>query len=456
MLEMSGVSFAHHGRPPCLEGIDLTVDPGQAVVLEGASGAGKSTLLRLACGLIPRAQGGRLEGRITLSGDLVPTLPIAELPGRIGWVPQDPETGFVARTVSAELDGVLTNLGWAGRTRRLRLDEVLHAFSLEPLAEREVATLSGGEAARLALAAAIVGEPELLVLDEPLAQLDAEQRDRITGLLRGLRAGGLAVLAASHRPDALSKIDPRVLQLPAGTPPVQLTPPSPPPRPPPGDGDPLLVLEHALHAYDEACTLEPIELAVRPGEVVALTGANGSGKTTALHLAAGILEPTDGTVELLGTPPHTLAPPALASRLGICFQHPAWHITQDTVAQEIAVTSRAVGQPVDPRAWADRLGLAGALDAHPWDLSGGERQRLAVATAAAHQPPVLLLDEPTRGLDPANLARFQALLAQRVTQGLATVIATHHTELAELAHRSVRLGAPRAESVPELLPEVVV
>lgn len=195
---------------------------------------------------------------------------------------------------------------------------------------------------------------------------------------------------------------------------------------------------------------------VQPGEVVALTGANGSGKTTALHLAAGILEPTDGSVELLGEPPHTLAPPELASRLGICFQHPAWHITQDTVAQEIGLTADAIGQRISVERWASRLGLEPLLGSHPWDLSGGERQRLAVATAAAHQPSVLLLDEPTRGLDPANLARFQALLAQRVTQGLATVIATHHTELAELAHRVVRLGAPRAEPVPEMLPEVVV
>ncbi len=431
---MSGVSFAHHGQDPCLADLDLELDPGQAMVVEGPSGAGKSTLLRLATGLIPRVHGGRLAGQVTLHGRPVADLPADQLPRRIGFVPQDPEAGFVSDTVQGELRAILENLGTPADEIGPRIDQVLGEFGIEPLARRRIATLSGGEAARASLACALVSEPDLLVLDEPDAQLDAEATEDLAGTLRALKAGGLTLLIAAHRPHPFEDLADRTLEL-HGTRP----PPDPPGLPSPTGGDPILELQAATHRYEAGGGIGPIDLTVQPGEVVALAGPNGSGKTTLLHLAAGLIDPQDGRVTVQDTAPATLKAPALAEHLGISFQHPAWHITQDTVLEETTLTSRQLGTEVRAGGLLADLGLDGLEDRHPWDLSGGQRQRLAVATAVAHQPPLLLLDEPTRGLDARGLVAFAELLQARCRAGKATVVATHHPWLLELAHRVVSL-----------------
>ncbi len=433
---MNRVGFAHHGQAPCLTDLDLALDPGQAMVVEGASGAGKSTLLRLATGLIPRVHGGRMAGEVTLDGRPVAQLPASELPRRIGFVPQDPEAGFVSDTVHGELRAILENIGTPPAEIGARIDQVLGEFGIESLARRKVATLSGGEAARASLACALVGEPDVLVLDEPDAQLDEQATEDLAGTLRALAAGGLMVLIAAHRPHPFDDLADRTLEL-HGTQP----PPDPPSLPPPTGGDPILELHGATHRYEAGGGIGPVDLAVAPGEVVALAGPNGSGKTTLIHLAAGLLEPQDGRVSVRGLAPSGLPAPELAEHLGLSFQHPAWHITQDTVLAETTLTSRQLGQPIEAEGLLADLGLAGLEDRHPWDLSGGQRQRLAVATAMAHQPPLLLLDEPTRGLDGQGLAAFAELLAARCQAGLATVVATHHPWLLSLAHRVVHLEA---------------
>lgn len=442
MLSFDDVTFAHPDRAPALEGFSLTVDEGEAVRLAGASGAGKSTALRLATGAIPRVQGGRLAGRVTLDGRDVETLSAPQLAARVGYVPQDPETAFVARTVRRELEGVLANVGCDPERVEPRVGEALSCFDALELADREVTTLSGGEAARAALAAAVATDPDLLVLDEPHAQLDAEGRGRLAETLRGLSAGGRSILLAAHEPHPFeAAVDQtRRLEAPGQAPaPVEL--------PEPAGGEALLVLEELVHAYEDGPRIGPLDLRLREGEVVALRGPNGSGKTTALHAAAGLVEPTSGRVLVQGEPPRSLEARERARRLGVAFQHPAWHITQDTLADEVALTASNLGDPTDARAWLKRVGLEPHAGAHPWDLSGGQRQRMAVATALAHEPDVALLDEPTRGLDAVNRDRLARLLAERTRRGQATLVASHHPWIAEMAHRTVELGAP-AEDQP--------
>lgn len=447
MLRFDEVTFAHPDREPVLEGFSMTVDEGEAVRLAGESGAGKSTALRLATGAIPRVHGGRLAGRVTLAGVEVERLSAPALASRIGYVPQDPETAFVARTVRRELEGVLGNVGVDPDQVEPRLRGALSCFDALELAGREVTTLSGGEAARAALAAAVAADPDVLVLDEPHAQLDAASRERLAETLRGLRAGGRSILLAAHDPHPFeaavdrtrrlegSRADRSRVELPA----------------PPG-GDALLVLEDVVHAYEDGPRIGPVDLTLRAGEVVALRGPNGSGKTTAMHAAAGLVEPTDGRVRVLGEAPSALDAGERARRLGVAFQHPAWHITQDTLEEEVALTARNLGAPVDARAWLKRVGLACYADAHPWDLSGGQRQRMAVATALAHEPDVALLDEPTRGLDAVNRDRLAALLAERTRRGQATLVASHHPWIAQMAHRTVELGeASEREAVEEVV-----
>lgn len=453
MLEMSQLRFAHPGRSPTLDRFDLELGDGQAVLLEGPSGCGKSTVLRLATGLIPAVQGGRIGGEVRVDGTPVEKVPPAELPRRIGYVPQDPETAFVARTVRRELSALLANAGVAGPERSLRIEQTLHAFGAGHLAEREIATLSGGEAARVALAAALVAEPGLLVFDEPHAQLDARARRELAGTLRALRAGGRSILLAAHEPHPFDGTVDRTIPL--GTEPDR---DDAPPLPDPVGGDPLLELDRVRHRYGEdQPPIGPVDLAIEPGEIVALEGPNGSGKTTALHAACGLLDPSEGSVRLLGADPRRLAPEERARRVGIAFQHPAWHITQDTLREEVALTGDEIGRETQPEAVLAKLGLSRLADVHPWDLSGGERQRMAVATALAHDPEVLLLDEPTRGLDPRNRDRLARLLEARCEAGKATLIASHHPWMAELAHRTVELAdpTPTREPDPDRAAEVV-
>ncbi|PSG96965.1 hypothetical protein BRD56_07760 [Thermoplasmatales archaeon SW_10_69_26] len=429
MLELGDLRFAHHGREPVVDGFDLAVPAGETHLLEGPSGSGKSTLLRIAAGLIPRIQGGRIAGQARLGGRPVRQIPPAEMPETIGWVPQDPEESFAARTVDRELAQLARNLDLADP--RAAIDRALAVLDAAHLVDREIEQLSGGEAARVSLAAAGLGSPQALVLDEPTAQLDSEGRKRARAWIDDHRARGASVLAAEHAPHPL---DPdRVHRLGAGAEPDPATWLPEAPR-----GPAQARLDGATACFDDA-RVGPLDLAVHPGEVVCLTGPNGAGKTTALHLLCGLEEPDRGQARLGEHRPADLSAEQLARSVGIAFQHPAWHITQDTVRQEVALTADTLEIALAPQEKLTRLGLAGYAEEHPWDLSGGERQRLAVATASAHDPPVLLLDEPTRGLDRASLGDLADLLAARVEAGAATIVASHHSWMHELAHRTVPL-----------------
>ncbi len=450
MLRYHDVTFAHPDRAPTLKDVNLTVHPGDALHLEGPSGSGKTTLLRLATGAIPRIQGGRIQGHVTLDKDPVHTLAPSQIAQRLGYVPQDPEQAFVARTVEREIYTLLENAHTPRPEIRHRLQDSLAAFDALHLAPREIHTLSGGEAARVALACAVATDPPLLLLDEPHAQLDQQGREDLASTLRGLRAGGRALLLAAHAPHPFEDAITRTHRL--HEKPARHTLPGPPPTSP---GRPMLEFDHATFHLNEQ-HVGSIDFTVRAGETVALHGPNGSGKTTALHAALGLLKPDDGTVHLLGHDPTTLSPQQRATRAGIAFQHPAWHITQDTLLEEIQLTSTRIGRTADAHRWLSHLGLDEHATTHPWDLSGGERQRMAIATALAHEPPLALLDEPTRGIDAAHRDHLARVLAKRARSGKATLVASHHAWIQDLAHRTVHLDEPASTRQPSSSPGEVV
>ena len=437
---------------PALEDVSLCLTPRQVVLVLGRSGSGKSTLLRALAGLVPHFHGGRFSGRVEV-GDLdTRRHNPAAVAGTVATLFQDPEDQVVFTRVLNEVAFGLENLGTPPGEIESRARDALASVGAEHLEGRLVAELSGGELQRVCLAATLALEPRLLLLDEPTSQLDTEGAAAFLELVRALATErAMAVVLAEQRPKLPLAIADRVLFLDAGR--LALDAPV---------GDALAWLRHEHPAFVEPVTcqgqapmrvpvptavaklervsfayrdnllvVDEADLELRRGEIVALAGPNGCGKTTLAKLAAGLLEPVAGRVERHG-------------RATYLSQDPGRYVIRERVDEEAAV---GVGGDLRRAARAlTAVGLAGLENRHPRDLSSGERERLALASVLAPGPDLLVLDEPTRGVDPERKQELARLLrAGAATR--ATLVVTHdRTFAASVADRVVSL-APRREVI---------
>ena len=483
-----------------LAGVDLRVDPGELVVLCGRSASGKSTLLRAACGLVPHFHGGSVEGRVRVAGREVREHGPAELASVVALVDQDPESQVVSTTVAAELELPLELRGVAPAARARGVEEAALALGIADLLERTTDTLSGGELQRVALAAALVTRPSLLLLDEPTSQLDPVAGDELISLLRRLNEEfGLAIVLGEHRLERCLGAADRVVALEAGrvafdgepsaflewsvrsapelaTPAARMfaeaglpapasvrearatladhprrgdlsghIPDSSPRSNPEGDEGaegPALALKGVWVDLGEGServeVLRGLDLRLGRGELIALIGRNGAGKSTLLRTAAGLIEPRRGRVEAPG-------------EVAMLPQRPADMFVRERVGDELPGAAGAAA--------LERFGLGEAAGADPRDLSGGERQRLALAIVVAGrdageggQPGAVLLDEPTRGMDRARKHELGELARDLAARGAAVMIATHDVEFAAaFADRVVLMG--RGEVIADGAPE---
>jgi energy-coupling factor transport system ATP-binding protein len=385
---------------------------------------------------------------------------------------------------------------------RKRVEEVLDLLGIAALRHREISTLSGGERQRVAVASALALQPAILALDEPTSQLDPWGAEEVIAALARLNEDlGLTIVVAEHRLDrVVSQSDRLTLLAPGGTiaqdgrprevlanaDPASLPPllalgrarhwtplpltikegrakvreeaaagihPSPPlPDAPRPGGSPILRLDDVRAGWDHRRVLREIAIELYPGEVLALMGRNGSGKSTLLRVISGLHKPTGGRVLLRGQDTSRQHPAEIAQTVGYLPQNPSSLFFAETVADELAFTLKhQSGQTRDPQDVLASLGLAHAANRHPRDLSGGERERAALAAVLVGAPQVLLLDEPTRGMDAARRRQLIALLRQLQSEGVAIVLATHDVELvAECANRVALLGDGRivAEGTP--------
>jgi energy-coupling factor transport system ATP-binding protein len=438
VAEISGLTFRYPGAPsPALSDVSLRVEPGEVVAVLGPSGSGKSTLLRALAGLVPHFHGGRFEGRVVVAGKDTRRFRPADLAGDVATLFQDPEDQVVFGRVENEVAFGLENVGTPPGQIWPRTHAALAEVGAERLAERRTETLSAGELQRVCLAAVLALEPTLLLLDEPTSQLDPEGAEQILDLACEL---GAAVLVSEQRPALpLGRCD-RVLFVKDGRIELDATrdealnrlAPEYLPREPrhlpadSGEGEVLCRVDDVTFAYDSRPVLEQASLTLRRGEVVALTGPNGVGKTTLAKIAAGLLEPLSGSVERQG-------------RCCYLSQDPGRYLVKDRSEDEVAL---AVGGDKDRarRALAD-VELAGFEDRHPRDVSSGERERLALASVLVADPDVVILDEPTRGVDPPRKAELAAQL-RRDAHRRATLVVTHDLVFAgDVADRGIALGA---------------
>jgi len=422
------LTFTYPGAArPALAGVSLEIERGEFVALLGTSGSGKSTLLRALSGLVPHFHGGRFAGRVVVAGGDTRTTRPAELAGTVATVFQEPEDQVVLTRVLAEVAFGLENLGTAPAEIVPRALSALAAVGVEHLAERPVVELSGGELQRVCLASALALEPELLLLDEPSSQLD---RDAAEALFDHARAHGCAVVVAEQRPELPLEFADRIVFLRDGLimdglPPAWMTEPPSPLTERPAAGDEVVRLDGVSYAYpDGPPVLVEESISLRRGEVVALVGPNGVGKTTLAKVAAGLIMPGGGRVLRFG-------------RAAYLPQDPGRYLIEETVLAEVALASG------EGRAWRalEQLELTEFADRHPRDLSSGERERLAIAAVLAVEPDLLVLDEPTRGVDPERKRELAALLRGQAPSR-ATLVVTHDRMFAmSVADRTVALGS---------------
>jgi len=420
--------------------VSLRVEPGEVIVLLGPSGSGKSTLLRALAGLVPHFHGGRFAGRVEVAGSDTRSTRPAELAGTVGTLFQDPEDQVVFTRVEAEVAFGLENVGTPPTEIASRAAAALAAVGAHGLAERAVAELSGGELQRVCLASVLALEPRLLLLDEPTSQLDPDGAANAIDLAR---SSGAAVVVSEQRPERVLDACDRVVFLEEGR--VVLDAPRdealaklpepwlareaalPLAEP---SGEPICRLEDVCFGYEHP-VLQAVSLELGRGEVVALLGPNGSGKTTVGKLAAGLLEPQAGRV-------------VRAGRACYLSQDPGRYLVSERADEEVAL---AVGGDL-PRARAalGRLGLAAHTARHPRDLSSGERERLALAAVLVAEPDLLVLDEPTRGIDPERKYALAELLRSQAAERATLVATNDHTFAASVADRVVST-VPEREAV---------
>jgi energy-coupling factor transporter ATP-binding protein EcfA2 len=504
-IRLAHLSFRYADQTGfALRDVSLSLRRGEMVVIMGATGAGKTTLAKCLNRTVPSFHSGTLSGDIAIFGRLLRHEGVADLAGTVGLVSQDFEAQLFATNVVQEVVFGMEQLGVPLDEMQRRVPRVLQAVGLQGFEHRDPATLSGGEKQRLAIAATLALQPRILVFDEPTTDLDPLGKLEIFAVLATMRREGYTLIVIEHESAAADQADRLVVMsegrivaddVPARVlaqvdfldrhgvrPPdisrlavrLHLSPPprsldaaeaairaadtgacrpiaAPHPSPNPEPAPPPLVQAEALEfSYDSGTpALRGVSLSLGAGEFVALIGQNGSGKTTLAKHLNGLLRPRSGRVRLGDTDLRQLRINHVAAEVGYVFQNPDHQIFAATVDDEVAfgprnfgVSSAETAERV--HAALDAVGLLGAEHEDPFLLSKGHRQRLAVASLLALRPRLLILDEPTTGLDYAEQRRMMDLLARLHRQGLSILMITHSPwVVAEYAERGVLMSEGR-------------
>lgn len=456
MLEVRELAFIYPGASvPALEPIDLSVEPATITLLEGSSGSGKTTLLRALSGAIPHLRAGHLTGSVELDGVDTRAIDPARLALEVGRLFQDPEAQAVMASVWRDVAFGPEN---AGRSQGQIVEDVEWALSLvgaEHLAARRIDELSAGERQRVAIAGMLATHPRVLLLDEPLSQLDETGAAALIETLSELKACEMATVVSEHRLEALAAVEDARVVLGANA-----TSTRAPAHSPRSGGGLAARIRGIEAAYGPAPVLRGCDLELEAGTVTALHGPNGSGKSTLLRVIAGLHEPARGIVEIGGRDVTARPIEQRVPAVGLLAQDPGRHLLTESVAEEVdsALRIRRGSRAERKRVRQTTIracGLEGFESRHPHDLSVGERERVALAAALAPSPDLLLLDEPTRGMDVERKLELAALLRDVSESGTAVLVATHDTHFASaVADRRLDMRDGGVELLPEVAAEV--
>ncbi len=487
MIAFTGVSLIYPtSTKTILEDLTFTVAEGELVLVIGSTGSGKSSLLRLVNGLVPHHTGGILAGDISINGISTREVKPGGLAHLVGIVGQNPLNGFVTDIVEEELAFGMETLNIAPDVMRKRVEEVLDLLSLAHLRGRSIATLSGGEQQRVAIGSALVMHPKILVLDEPTSALDPIAAEEVLSIVHRLVHDlGLTVIISEHKLERVIQFADRIIHIKGdgrtliGTPQEVLKSSDIAP--------PIIELARALNlpdislsvrdmrrvteslrgelskieipsatietpatpeivminkvslSYGTTLALRDISLTMNAGEIVAIMGRNGAGKSSLLRSIAGILKVNHGGISVCGINPLDLHGNARTKTIGFIPQEPSDLL----YGQSVFAECRAADQDNkinegETFALLEKLVPGVSGQTHPRDLSEGQRLALALSVVLSAEPKVLILDEPTRGLDYAAKSSLIATLREYAAQGCTILVATHDVELvAELATRTI-------------------
>jgi energy-coupling factor transport system ATP-binding protein len=488
-VSYAGASSGRHGAAPrmVLSGASFTVPEGELVLVVGPTGSGKSTLLRCVNGLVPHFSGGTLHGRVVVDGRDTRDHRPRDLADLVGFVVQDPVSSFVTDTVEEEIAYGMEAMGVPATAMRRRVEETLDVLGLADVRHRPLADLSGGQQQRVAIGAVLAAGPRILVLDEPTSALDpVAAEDVLATLQRLVHDLGITVLVAEHRLERVihhadrvvllgegrvsglldpaeamrhSPIHPPVIALGRvlGWSPLPLSVRDarrqartlrdslrgdPVPTPPMVTGTPVATLTGLGVRRGGTVALHDVDLTIGSGEVLAVMGRNGAGKSTLLASLVGQVPAVAGTVRLGDLDPRRATPTQVVRRAGMVPQEASMILYAESVAAELTGADADFGLAAGTAsAVLDRIAPGLDREQHPRDLSEGQRVALALAVILASGPSLVLLDEPTRGLDYAAKRRLVQVLRELAGAGHAVVLATHDVELAaELATRVVILA----------------
>ncbi|KZE39587.1 ABC transporter ATP-binding protein [Microbacterium sp. T32] len=475
-VDVDGWGWRYAGRRlPATRDVDLTIEPGERVLLLGASGAGKSTLLAGLAGLLGGSDEGEVTGRILVDGQ-----PPEAQRGRIGLVLQDPEAGVVLSKVGDDVAFGCENLGIPADAIPSRVAEALASVGLDVPLDRPTKALSGGQKQRLALAGVLAMRPGLLLLDEPTANLDPDGvREVRAAVDRVVSRDETTLVLIEHRTAVWADLVTRVIVLAPGGglladgPPAWVfaehgdalaaagvwvpgRPVDLPVLPPASPSMDATLSASALTIGRERRTpvRAGLDIVVPEGAGMVITGPNGAGKSTLALTLAGLLPELAG--EVVAAPslaargvrrPSRWRSTELLTRIGTVFQEPEHQFLASTLREELAVGPRALRMPAtEVDAIVDelleRLDLASLAEAHPFTLSGGQKRRLSVATVLASSPAVIVLDEPTFGQDRRGWSELVALLQREIARGRTVVAVTHDADvIRHLGQHRIVLGS---------------
>jgi len=505
-VRVADLSFTYAGNPePSLRNVHLVQRVGEMIGIMGASGAGKSTLAKVLNRIVPELEGGDFHGVVMLGGRSIADSRVRELAGEIGMVFQDFESQLFSTTVAHEVAFAMERVGMPREQILARLTRALEAVGLRGFEDRDPTTLSGGQKQRLAIASVLALRPRVVILDEPTTDLDPEGRAEVFALIRRMREEGVSLIVIEHEAEELRQCD-RIVILRDGAIIAEGTPATVMPKielleecginapgldrvvrmlgiehhpasisdaeehirkllpqmarpaevaqdgadPATIESKPILEIEAASFSYpDGPRVLDQMSLKIAAGEFVAIVGQNGSGKTTLAKMSVGLLAPDSGSVVLEGRDRTTLRPAETAREIGYVFQNPDHQIFADTVEAEVKFGPRNFG--LDDREIEARcaevlqaVGLENEPGTDPFLLGKGQRQRLAVASVLALRPRLLILDEPTTGLDYREQRKMMKLVSELNASGVAIVMITHTPWLvAEYARRVILMRAGR-------------